>query len=108
MQYTNFLSNGGAVAAGVAWRPGWGEAFVRRRGERARDLRQVLQRFGATGLNYYLLTQISGLSDDGKMVCGNAQSPWFGNVAFVATVPEWPACPADINFDGVVDDADFS
>lgn len=106
--YVNFLSNGGEVAAGVALRPGWSLAFVRRRGERARDLRQVLRRFGATGLDYYLLTNIAGLSDDGKTICGYAQSPWYGNVAFVATIPEWPACPADINFDGVVDDADFS
>ncbi|MGH7242504.1 MAG: hypothetical protein ACREJD_03710 [Phycisphaerales bacterium] len=106
--YTNFVSNGGLFAAGVATRPGWPRAFIRRQGERARDLRQVLQRFGATNLDYYLLTNISGLSDDGTTVCGYAQSPWFGNVAFVASFPEWPACPADINFDGVVDDADFS
>ncbi|MBN8597357.1 MAG: hypothetical protein J0L78_06745 [Planctomycetes bacterium] len=107
VSYINFLSNGGEIAAGVAPRPGWPMAFVRRRGERARDLRQVLQRFGATGLDYYMLTNIAGLSDDGKTVCGYAQSPWFGNVAFVATIPEWPACPSDINFDGAVDDADF-
>lgn len=107
VSYVNFLSNGGEVAAGVALRPGWPMAFVRRAGERARDLRQVLRRFGANGLDYYMLTNITGLSDDGKTVCGYAQSPWFGNVAFVATIPEWAACPADINFDGVVDDADF-
>lgn len=105
--WTPFVSNDGEVVSGTASRSGWPRAFVRRRGEQARDLRTVLIQFGAMGLDYYLLTDIAGMSDDGTKVCGFAQSPWYGNVAFVATIPEWPACPADINFDGAVDDSDF-
>ncbi len=104
------ISGDGRVVAGTAGGPFGSTVFVRRNGEQARDLRVVLERFGATGTEYFLLDTPIGaaVSRDGHVVCGRAFSPWYGLWAFVASIPDWEPCPSDLNFDGVVDDADFS
>jgi len=86
-----------------------GGAFVRRPGEQARDLRVVLKRFGADEIDYYLLKDnVLSVSRDGRTVVGFATSPWYSSGAYIATIPFWEPCPADLNFDGVVDDVDFT
>ena len=104
------VSDGGALVVGGT-AGSFGESmFVRRRGEQARDLRIVLQRFGVPEVAFHRFPYSPGaaVSRDGKTVCGTSASPWYGGWAFVATLPEWQPCPADLNFDGVVDDLDFS
>jgi hypothetical protein len=95
---------GTAVATGAVQR-----AFVRRTGEQARELRLVLDRFGDDSSKYYVLERAGGLSRDGQTLLVLYSSPlWYGDGAAIVTLPHWEPCPADLNFDGVVDDADFS
>ncbi len=104
------VSRDGRAVAGTAGGPLGSTVFVRRSGEQARDLRVVLERFGATGVEYFLLVgATAAMSRDGHVVCGRAYSPWYGGPwAFVASIPDWEPCPSDLNFDGFVDDDDFS
>ncbi len=105
------ISNDGQVVVGTTSGPAGSTIYVRRVGEQARDLRVVLQRFGVASpeLDYSILYPIgAAISRDAHVVCGTADSPWYGRWAFVATIPDWEPCPADLNFDGVVDDLDFS
>lgn len=110
-----FLSDDGSVACGVSYFPPppfssipeKTPPFVWRQGELPRRLDLVLRRFGAEQAAYYNLTDVLGMSSDGKTILGYATSPWFGAAAFVATIPEWTACASDFDFDGVVSDEDF-
>jgi hypothetical protein len=104
------ISGDGGVVVGFAGAPSGNTVFVRRSGEQARDLRAVLARFGSTDADYYRLQGGIGVvvSRDARVVCGPAYSPWYGTWAFVATIPTWAPCPSDLNFDGLVDDSDFS
>jgi hypothetical protein len=107
-----YLSDSGELAAGAASNflsTSSARAFVRRRGEQARELRVVLDRFGDTSSNYYVIERVSGLSRDGRTILVLYSSPlWYGDGAAIVTLPDWEPCPADLNFDGFVDDADFS
>jgi hypothetical protein len=47
------------------------------------------------------------MSVDGRKFVGYATSPWYGDSAFIVTIPDWQPCPTDLNFDGTIDDADF-
>ncbi len=106
-----FISDSGAVVLGRAGAgvPAINRVFVRRRGEQARELRVVLDRFGDAISNYYVLELAGGLSRDGQTILVLYSSPlWYGDGAAIVTLPDWAPCPADLNFDGFVDDADFS
>lgn len=106
-----FVSDTGGLIVGSAtgFQPGSRRLFVRRSGEQARELRIVLGRFGDTSSNYYVLVEAGGLSRDGKTLLVVYSSPlWYGDGAAIVTLPDWEPCPADMNFDGFVDDADFS
>lgn len=82
--------------------------FVRRRGEQGRELGGVLSRFGVEMAAYFVIEKVIGLSSDGRSVLVFATSPWYGSSAAIITLPDWQPCPADLNFDGLVDDVDFS
>lgn len=103
------LSNDGSVAGGVVTRTKYGRdiAFVRRRGEQARTLRDVFRRFGRLETEYYEFEDFLQCSEDGKTLLVWTTSPWYGSAAAIVSIPHWSPCPADINFDGFVDDADF-
>ena len=104
------ISDDGLTAAGVSWSGGAQPVLtpiVWRAGELPRTLRSVFRRFGATQAAYYNLTDLLGVSTDGKTILGYATSPWFGSAAFIATIPEWSPCASDFDFDGVVSDEDF-
>ncbi|MFN9973388.1 MAG: hypothetical protein ACK58T_26225, partial [Phycisphaerae bacterium] len=105
-----YMSDDGSLVLGTAVATGGLQrAFVRRTGEQARELRVVLDRFGDTSSNDYALTRAGGLSRDGKTLMVLYSSPlWYGDGAAIVTLPDWEPCPADLNFDGFVDDADFS
>lgn len=105
----SFLSDSGELAVGTAAvrQPLIDRPFVRRKGEQARELRVVLDRFGDTSSNYYVIERVGGMSRDGKTILVFYSSPWYGDGAAIVTLPDWEPCPADINFDGVVDDGDF-
>ncbi len=81
--------------------------FVRRSGEQARRLETVLTRFGASNVLHFTIRHVKRMSVDGKTLVGYATSPWYGDSAFVATIPDWQPCPTDLNFDSTIDDADF-
>jgi hypothetical protein len=113
--FMRFLSDDGSAASGISYfppppfssTPEKTTPFVWRSGELPRRLDLVLRRFGAAQAAYFNLTDLLGMSSDGRTILGYATSPWFGSGAFVATIPEWLPCASDFDFDGVVGDEDF-
>lgn len=102
------ISDEGRFVVGTCVAESNQQLFIRRKGEQARDLRDVLRRFGVPEMEYQILTSTVLISRDGTIVSGSSRSPWVGEYGFVATIPDWEPCPSDLNFDGLVDDADFS
>jgi probable HAF family extracellular repeat protein len=91
---------------------GWGttdqgqEAFIWDPGDRMRLLRQVLAEDGLEKeVAGWLLQSATGISADGRTICGDGINPMGQQEGWVAQLT--PPCPADFNNDDMLNSQDF-
>jgi len=100
----NAVSRDGKVIAGQGGP--YGHLFVWTPQLGAIDLVQALICHGNVSIVGYQNWWVTSMTSDGKHIVGYASET--GTNKNVPWIIDWPSCPADLNGDGVVDDADFS
>ena len=102
------VSVNGAIIVGRANSTDGYEAFVWDPAERMRPLQRVLVDELGLDLNGWLLTDATGVSDDGRMIVGIGRGPAGLNEAWIAHLGHGCGLPGDLNRDGEVDVRDLS
>ncbi len=103
------VSPDGSVIVGVsATAPQLSEVFIWDSVQGLRNLRELLIEQGVTNVEDWILTSATAISADGQTIVGAGTNPNGDLEAWIATLPQSSACPADLTGDGEVNAADLA